>query len=318
MEQSIRMLDLNSPAVPGLVSIVIPAYRSERFIGETLNSVAQQRYTNWELIVIEDDPNANSREIVMEFAEENPDHRVVYQCNPKNMGPSPSRNHGIGLSNGEFIALLDSDDRWLPSHLEKSIEALVSSNCDIAYSSVLMVEDETELLLGIWGPSANELRIFPHGLWDRNTITPSATILRRNVFEVVGGWEHDVKYCEDASLWLRCVAAGKSFVHIGGCHCLYRKNHAGSFSQEMAGMLESFAHVTERFLVISGIRTKTCRNYSSRAYARAAVRHQLGDSTLDRSVKRQHIAPLYYKAWRLRPKRIAYLMRSAFYHIKYC
>ena len=68
-----------------------------------------------------------------------------------------TRNIAIARARGEYVAFLDSDDRWLPDHLAVSVESLRKQYSDIVYSSVLMIEDRTELPLGVWGPATHEL-----------------------------------------------------------------------------------------------------------------------------------------------------------------
>jgi glycosyltransferase involved in cell wall biosynthesis len=211
---------------------------------------------------------------------------------------------------GEFVALLDSDDRWFPDHLARSIRELRETGKDLAYSTVLMIEDETDWILGIWGPDYCDLRDLPHRLFIRNFITPSATVLRRQVLADVGPWDTDLRYCEDLSFWLRCYAAGKQFHYVGGCHCLYRKNHEGAATRKLCETLEMFAVVAERFMHLPGLRAKTVRKFTAKAYIRAAEAHATLDPKADPSADRTRVAPLLLHAWRIRPKRLKYLFRG--------
>ena len=102
-----------------------------------------------------------AEEIVADFARRHPERRVVFSRNERNSGPSYSRNIAFAQARGQYVALLDADDRWFPDHLEGSVGKLESTQSDVAYSSVVMFEDETGLLLGIWGPTAEDLKDFP-------------------------------------------------------------------------------------------------------------------------------------------------------------
>lgn len=297
--------------VEGLVSIVIPTRRGERFIGATLASIGSQTYRNWEVIVVEDGPGGYTQRIVDEFASRHPQNKVKFHRNDRNYGASFSRNVAFSKSEGEFIALLDSDDRWFPDHLARAVAELRDQKADIAYSSVVMIEDGTDILLGVWGPDQADLRDFAHRIFLRNFVTPSATVLRRDVIEDVGPWETNLRYCEDVGYWLRCIVAGKKFHYIGGCHCLYRKNHAGATTQKMCGTLEEFADIVAGYISIPGMRERTLRRFAAKAYVRAAKVHRKGNPQYDPSADASRAAMLVWKAWHLKPKRLDYFLTGA-------
>lgn len=302
--------------VNGLVSIVMPAHRSARLIGETLATIGAQSYSNWELLVVEDGSHDGTEDIVREFARQHPEHRIEYRRNDRNRGPSHSRNVAFAEAKGEFVALLDSDDRWFPDHLAGSVKALRSSGKDIAYSTVVMFEDKTELILGTWGPTAHELADFPQSLFGRSFITPSATVLRRSVLADVGPWDVDLRCCEDFHFWLRSVAAGKQFCCVGGCHCEYRKNHAESATSKFCWIQETLAQVSERFLDLPGARPNSTRRFVSMQYALAARYHATSNPKYDPSADASRAPRLWLKAWRLRPKRVGYLLSAAMQTVK--
>jgi glycosyltransferase involved in cell wall biosynthesis len=298
-------------ATQDLVSIIVPTYRKERFIGETLTSIGRQTYPNWELIVVEDGSEPRSEKIVRDFAAQHPNHRVDYSCGDRNYGAAQTRNKGFKRAAGEFVALLDSDDRWLPDHLEISVETLRTTGKDLVYSTVRMFEDQTDLALGVWGPDDGELRTFPYSLFRRNFVTPSATVMRRQVLADVGPWDGRFLYCEDADYWLRCVAASKSFQHIPGYHCLYRKNHACATTQRLCGTLEEFAEISAQYVDIPILDAKRCRKHASKAFLGAAEWHRAAHAQCDSSKDLSHVGPLMLKAWQLRPNHVDYLIKGS-------
>jgi glycosyltransferase involved in cell wall biosynthesis len=305
------LMDFGKQPTDGLVSIVIPTFNKDRYIGATMESIAQQFYTNWELLVVEDSSQGETEEIVKRFAHRHRWHRVEYSRNERNSGAAYSRNVGFTKARGEFVALVDADDRWLPDHLAVSVDALRASGKDIVYSSVLMVEDQTELLLGVWGPDHGDLKDFPHGMFRRNFVTPSASVMRRQVLADVGPWGLGFRYCEDADYWFRCLAAGKTFQHIGGVHCLYRKNHDGATTQRVCGTVEEFAQIAERFVAIDGLRGRLCRKNAAKAYANAAKLHANSNPSHDSSADASRAAGLMMKAWRLHRNHVDYLWDAA-------
>jgi glycosyltransferase involved in cell wall biosynthesis len=292
---------------PGLISVVIPTYRGERFIREALESIGAQTEQSWEVIVVEDGSRDATERIVRDFAASHLQHRVCYRRNEGNLGPSAARNVAFRQARGEFIAFLDSDDRWYPDYLAVMREKLETTGKDIAYCSVIMIEDQSDLLIGVWGPEARELTEFPHGLLFRNFITPSATVVRRSVLADVGLWNTQFRYCEDLEYWLRCVAAKKSFQYVGGVHCLYRRNHAEAATTKMCMTQEAHAHIAEGFLQLPGTREKLCRKYVARAYVRAAEFHKKANPVRDPSADRSRAPKLLWRAWRVRRQHIDYL-----------
>lgn len=309
--RTMSLMNFGKQPTEGLVSIVIPTFNKDRFIGETLESIGKQTYTNWELLVVEDSSRGETEEIVRRFARRHRWHRVEYSRNDRNCGAAYSRNVGFGKARGEFVALIDADDRWMPDHLTVSVDALRTTGKDIVYSSVLMFEDQTEMLLGVWGPDHNDLKNFPHGMFRRNFVTPSASVMRRQVLADVGPWGLGFRYCEDADYWFRCLAAGKTFHYIGGVHCMYRKNHDGATTQRVCGTLEEFAQISERFVNIAGVREKTSKKYASQAYVSAAKFHANANPQYDPSGDPSRSAGLMMKAWRLRRRHCDYLWDAA-------
>lgn len=103
-----------------LVSIIMPAHNSERFIGMAIDSVLAQTYWNWELIVVNDKSTDQTCEIVKRY--EQCDNRIsLYDSDYHNGMPSAPRNTGIRLAKGRFIAFLDSDDLWTSTKLEEQV-----------------------------------------------------------------------------------------------------------------------------------------------------------------------------------------------------
>ena len=101
------------------VSVITPMYNCEKFISETIESVLNQTYTNWEMIIIDDCSTDKSKQIVKQYIER--DKRIRLIALNENSGAAVARNKGIEVSSGRFIAFLDGDDLWEPNKLEKQI-----------------------------------------------------------------------------------------------------------------------------------------------------------------------------------------------------
>ena len=101
-----------------LVSIIMPSYNTAKFISKTIESVLEQTYKNWELLIVDDCSTDNTDEIVSKYD----DDRIIYLKNKKNSGAAVSRNKALKNAKGKWIAFLDSDDLWYPTKLEEQIK----------------------------------------------------------------------------------------------------------------------------------------------------------------------------------------------------
>lgn len=150
-----------------LVSIIIPCFNSEKFIENTLNSVLKQTYTNIEVIVIDDGSKDKSAEIIKQMSCYDARIRYIYQSNS---GVSIARNNGIINSSGNYIAVLDSDDIWLPVNLEKKIKLLnENANIDWVFCDIDLIDISGKILETLKG---SDLQILNKLLVSDNNIVP--------------------------------------------------------------------------------------------------------------------------------------------------
>lgn len=113
-----------------LVSVITPAYNSERFIGETIESVQAQTYPHWEMIIVDDCSTDNTVQIVKQYKEKDPRIKLIEL--EKNSGSAVARNTAMDHAKGKYFAFLDSDDMWLPEKLKIQLEFMKEK--DIAFS----------------------------------------------------------------------------------------------------------------------------------------------------------------------------------------
>ena len=114
------------------VSIITPCYNGAKYIGETIESVMAQTYSDWEMLIVNDGSSDNSAEVVTGYAQKDNRIRLI---NQKNGGSANARNHGIREAEGRYIALLDADDLWYPQFLEKQTAFLKEKNAAVVCSS---------------------------------------------------------------------------------------------------------------------------------------------------------------------------------------
>ena len=130
---------LNKESQPQ-VSVIIPAYNAASFIGDALDSVFNQTYSDYEVILVNDGSpdTAELRQSIAPFSD-----RLIY-IEQENRGPSAARNHAIQRARGEFVAFLDSDDTWLPNYLAAQTQVLTrDSQLDMIYADAWLFGDSS-------------------------------------------------------------------------------------------------------------------------------------------------------------------------------
>lgn len=128
----------------GKVSIIMPNYNCERFIHETIDSVLNQTYTNWELLIVDDCSTDKSVKIIQEYCEN--DERIKLFVNEKNSGAAASRNWALREATGMWIAFLDSDDLWLPEKLEKQLAFMVEKGYSFTFTKYRQIDEDSKRL----------------------------------------------------------------------------------------------------------------------------------------------------------------------------
>lgn len=130
--------------VNGLVSIITPTYNCGRFIGETIESVQQQTYTNWEMIIVDDCSTDDTKSVVEKYLQQ--DKRIKYHCLAENSGAAVARTKAMELATGQYMAFLDSDDLWMPDKLEKQLEFMQKNNYAFTSTSYQHMTEEGKMI----------------------------------------------------------------------------------------------------------------------------------------------------------------------------
>ncbi|WP_205677298.1 glycosyltransferase [Aquibacillus halophilus] len=159
--------------------MIIPTYNREKTIKRSIESVLNQTYRNIEVIVIDDCSKDNTQAIISELD----DKRILYFKNKENLGACASRNYGIEMSQGEYIAFQDSDDEWLPEKLELQINYLKEENCDVVFCSMTRSFSENQELYPPYKPD-NDKSYYKQLLLE-NCISTQTVLGKRNVFKTM-------------------------------------------------------------------------------------------------------------------------------------
>lgn len=128
--------------IDGLVSIIMPSWNTGRFIAESIQSVIDQTYKKWELIIVDDCSTDNTDEVVATFK----DDRIKYLKNEKNSGAALTRNRAMREAQGEWVAFLDSDDLWTPQKLEYQLKFMKKNNLVFSYHEYEKIDEASKPL----------------------------------------------------------------------------------------------------------------------------------------------------------------------------
>lgn len=227
---------MNSPAV----SVVIPTYNHARFLRAAIQSVLEQTFTDWEAVIVNNYSEDETVEVIASFAD--PRIRLV---DFRNHGViAASRNHGIGLARGEYIAFLDSDDVWYPEKLARCMEKLMTG-ADLVCHGENWVKEGGAARVVHYGP---ERRGKYHSLlFNGNCISTSATVVRKPALVEVGCFSEDAQFvtAEDYELWLKLAQAGFRFAFIDEVLGEYRL-HGGNQSKAVLRNMQAELAVVEK------------------------------------------------------------------------
>ncbi|MFQ5964188.1 MAG: glycosyltransferase family 2 protein [Candidatus Scalinduaceae bacterium] len=208
------------------VSVIIPAYNVERYIGETLDSVLVQTYSDFEVIVVDDGSNDRTAFIIKKYQKKNPEKVRLIQ--KENAGPARARNVGIKASTGEYIAFVDADDLWLPEKLEKQVSYFEKQppQVGMVYTNAKKFDQQ-----GIWTLPKRYRKKRVEGwiykdLLRENMIPNQSVMVRKRCFEKVGLFEESLDIIEDHDMWLR-VAMKYEIAFLNEVLSLYREHSQG-------------------------------------------------------------------------------------------
>lgn len=221
------------------ISVVIPAYNAERTILETIESVQQQTFSDFEIIVINDGSTDRTVEILQNVK----DQRLKI-FHYKNGGLCVARNRGLSHATGEFIAFLDADDLWTTDKLELQLAALQKHpEAGLAYSWTYYLDEQTKVTYtGV--RTFFEGNVQPKLLVNNFIASGSNPLIRKQATDSVGGFDSACAGCADWDYWLR-ISACWTFVVVPKHQVFYRQS-LGAMSSKVKAMEEAGLLVIER------------------------------------------------------------------------
>ena len=127
-----------------LVSIITPSYNSAKFIAETIQSVQNQTYTNWEMIIVDDGSSDDTENVVLSILQN--DNRIQFHKLSQNSGPAVARNTGIEKASGDYMTFIDADDIWFPTFIENNIKTIQETGIPFVFSSYRRANEQLEFV----------------------------------------------------------------------------------------------------------------------------------------------------------------------------
>jgi glycosyltransferase involved in cell wall biosynthesis len=222
------------------VSVIIPAYNAAAFIVDTVNSALGQTFTDREVIVVDDGSTDGTVAALERFGDRIRVHRQA------NTGVATARNTGVGLATGTWVAFLDADDLWLPDKLERQ---LASSSAPMTFTDRFNIGargDLPDVQSRVTPMAGGDL--FVALMREGNFITNTSVMLRRALFETMGGFYTGLNGTEDWDLWIR-VAERHEIGFVDAPLVRYRF-HAGGLSRNFLKMGRERAQVIRRGLAL--------------------------------------------------------------------
>ena len=185
------------------VSIITPSWNSENYIVDTIKSVQNQIYKNWEMIIVDDCSTDHTVDIIEAIAKEDPRIKLIKQ--PVNGGAAKARNISLNEATGRFIAYLDADDIWKPDKLEKQVSFMKSKPCSFSCTSYEVVDDDGKPLNKQVHmlPEVDYVGFLTNNLLQTVGIMVDIDIVDRKYLEMP-----DIRRRQDAATWLQILKAG--------------------------------------------------------------------------------------------------------------
>ncbi len=209
------------------LSVLIAAYRADRFLPAAFASIAAQTHADWDLVVVEDGSRDETEALTRAFAAAHPGHRVIYHNLGENRGVGAARNRLLELAPGDAIAFLDADDIWRPTHLA-DLHAALAGGAALACSGIEIWDGDRQSTMGTHVPTAAFLAAPHRWIYEHSFIqTSSCVALPRATIARIGRIDETLRIGEDRDYWFRALADGGRIACTGNFTCRYTK-HAGS------------------------------------------------------------------------------------------
>ncbi len=207
-----------------LVSVVMSVFNGEKYVTDAIDSVINQTYKNWELIIIDDGSTDSTASLIKNYQ----DRRIQYIFH-KNMGLTKSLNKGIKLSRGEYIARIDSDDRAFPERFEKQVEYFVRNPEVVLIGSSYYKFDASTRMSSIFTPPLDDLGCRKLLKLGHSLFHHSSVMFKKQVAGEMVLYDENYREAQDVRLWITLLGKGKAAA-LSETLCCILSSHSGSIS----------------------------------------------------------------------------------------
>ena len=228
-----------------LVSIIIPYYKKKDYIKKTINSILKQTYKKFEIIIINDEPGELSKNILSFLKKK--DSRIKIINNKKNIGAGKSRNKGINIAKGKYIAFIDSDDLWKKNKLLKQIEFMRKKNIEISHTSYEIIDDDLVTRGTRQAKLMNYKKLIKSCDIGLSTVIIKKSLIKNLRFP-------NLKTKEDYVLWLEIAKKGKT-IHALNTKLTQWRRSKNSLSSSVVRKLTDGYYVYRHHLKFSVIKS---------------------------------------------------------------
>lgn len=261
-----------------LVSVIIPTYNRADLVQQAVESILAQTWDQYEIIVVDDGSTDDTEHALTRW------HGRIRYERQENQGESAARNRGVQLARGAYVAFLDSDDLWLPGKLARQVEVLERNPAaGVVFCRASLIDGDGRRLPDNSIFDLDGLtQVSFEQLCRKSLFAPSTVVMRRAVFDAVGGFDEAIRYGEDWDLWLRSALVTSIVgltdplasirLHQGGQWWFPRKERIGQVLEEHLRLLNNaFDHHPDQSLKMQALRAEClAREVGAAALARYA------------------------------------------------
>lgn len=184
-----------------IISVMMTVYNAERFLDDSIGSILNQTFSNFEFIILNDGSTDNSFKIIEKYAKK--DIRILILNNEKNLGIAESRTKCVKFSKGKYIAIADADDISIPTRLEKQLKYLEDSKeYGVVGGFLELFDSETGKIIGIRRYHKDDIKLRKR-IFIYSPIAQPASMIRKEVFDTIGFYNPEYPPVEDLDIWFR-------------------------------------------------------------------------------------------------------------------
>ena len=235
-------------------SVIIPAYNPGAYLEQTIQSVVEQTFTDWEIIVIDDGSRADESkqiaQVVEEASRQFPDGKI--RCSrQENQGVSVTRNRGATQARAQWLAFLDNDDMWRPAMLNEIHRVLdTHPDTELCHTNFDYIDEKTDFIGHGFGRSISYLSFLAGNF----PLLPCCNVISKSAFHEVGGFDPLYPLSQDLDLYLKIYQRALPVRYIDEPLALYRR-HEQNVSQNYRGSYREISHILQKHLIL-GLNTQ--------------------------------------------------------------